>query len=279
VLKLTFFGVRGSCPCCDEGQVRYGGNTSCIVLEAGREAPLVLDMGTGFRVFGASRPPEEEFRGTALLTHLHWDHVQGLPFFQPADRKGCVLDVYGPGEPGRSLAEAMSGLIRPPYFPVDVSELRGDVRFHDAKGDLTVGSAKVKARPVPHFGNTLGYRVEVGGATVAYVSDHQAPQGFRDVPESVLELCDSADLVVHDAQYTLEEFSNKANWGHSTVEYAVTVARASGARRLAMFHHDPSHGDGQVDDMLERARCLGAAAGLDDVIAASEGLTLDLGRA
>lgn len=250
-----------------------------MVVEAAGEAPLILDLGTGLRGLAEHQPWDGSFRAAALVTHLHWDHVQGLPFFPPVDRAGARLDIYGPAQGLVSLGETFEDLMRPPYFPVHLAELRGDIAFHDlADDDMAIGGAKVRARLVPHLGTTLGYRIELDGAVVAYVSDHQAPAGLDRVPDSVLELCDGADLLIHDAQYTPAEWREKGHWGHCTVEYAVLVAKEAGARQLALFHHDPAHDDDLIDDLLRGARCLAAMAGVAEVVAAAEGMVLELGR-
>jgi ribonuclease BN (tRNA processing enzyme) len=146
-----------------------------------------------------------------------------------------------------------------------------------ADSDIVIGDAKVKVRSVPHVGITNGYRVEMGGAVVAYISDHQQPMdGGMDVPDAVVELCDGADLLIHDAQYTPEEFAEKRHWGHCTVEYAVTVADLSSVKTLCLFHHDPSHGDDAVDRMRDRA--LNARNGSPlEIVAAAEGLAVSIG--
>ena len=276
-LNVTFYGVRGSCPCPSAANARYGGNTACVALEVDGEPPIILDLGTGLRRLGEHQPLDGTFKATALITHIHWDHVQGLPFFPPVDREGAQLDVYGPDQAEGPLGEVFGGFMRPPYFPVQFSELRGDIRFHGVTSDeIAIGEAKVKVRPVPHVGPTVGFRIEWNGSSVAYISDHQAPLDLRRVADEVLELCDGADLVIHDAQYTPAEFAEKSHWGHCTVDYAVLVAKEAGARRLALFHHDPAHGDEDIDRLLEGARCLGAMAGLDEVVAAAEGLRLQV---
>jgi phosphoribosyl 1,2-cyclic phosphodiesterase len=276
LLRTSFHGVRGSTPCPCPSNRRYGGNTSCVALEAEGFDPIVFDLGTGLRFWGATLS-DEPFRGAALVTHMHWDHVQGLPFFVPVLKPGAVLDVYGPPTEEGSLAETFEAFMRPPFFPVRTADLLGDIRFHDVHDcALEVGGAKVTVRSVPHVGVTNGYRVEMGGATVAYISDHQMPlDGSHRVSDNVLELCDGADLVIHDAQYTVEEFPAKATWGHCTVDFAVFVAQEAGAKRLALFHHDPSHGDERLDELLVHAQSL-ARDGLE-VISAQEGLSVCIG--
>ncbi|HEY2427557.1 MAG TPA: MBL fold metallo-hydrolase, partial [Acidimicrobiales bacterium] len=207
----------------------------------------------------------------------HWDHIQGLPFFAPIDRAGAQLDVYAPVQDQGPLHDVFNDFMRPPYFPVHYSDLRGAIRFHGvADDDFEIGSAKVKVRPVPHCGPTVGYRVDWEGASVAYISDHQAPPGLDTVAAPVLELCDGVDLLIHDAQYTPEEFAHKAHWGHCTMDYALLVAREAGARRLCLFHHDPSHSDDQLDELHGRIRAQLGATGPEEVIGAREGLELQL---
>jgi ribonuclease BN (tRNA processing enzyme) len=244
---------------------------------------LLLDLGTGLRMLAQTQPLDGSFRAAALLTHLHWDHVQGLPFFPPVDRPGARLDVYGPRQEEGNLGTVFGDLMRPPYFPVHFSDLRGEIVFHDVlDDDLVIGNAKVRVRPVPHSGPTGGYRIEWDGVTVVYISDHQAPyvdqQVSFTVSETVLELCDGADLLIHDAQYTPDEFELKAHWGHCTIDYALHVAKEAGVHRLCLYHHDPSHSDDRLDELLADARDKGAAFGVE-VISAYEGLTLTLGTA
>ena len=278
-MRVTFHGVRGSTPCQSDDIQRYGGNTSCVSIDAPDQQPLLFDMGTGLRYFGKKVPADELFRGSCLLSHLHWDHVQGLPFFTPLLREGSSLDVYGPAQAdGRSLDEVVSFTIRPPLFPVSVDELPGEVRFHDtADCDFTIGAFNVMARLIPHLGPTLGFRVEFNGHSVAYLSDHQQPfDGSLSAAPGALELVDGVDLLIHDSQYTQPEFAAKSTWGHCTIDYAVWLAGQGGVKKLALFHHDPSRRDDDLDGLWRCAAQMGEAQGVE-VIAASEGLAVDIG--
>jgi phosphoribosyl 1,2-cyclic phosphodiesterase len=279
VLNVTFYGVRGSTPCSCDSTRRYGGNTSCVALEAPGRDPILFDLGTGLRFFGLTQPRDGSFRGTALVSHLHWDHVQGIPFFAPILADGAHLDVYAPVEDGTTLCEAVRSFMSPPYFPVEIEALPGTFSFTEVRdGVFDVDGAKVTVAPVPHVGLTVGYRVEFDGVSVAYVSDHQQPGvGATDVDPAVLDLCEGVDLLIHDAQFDDDEFAARRDWGHCTVDYAVEVAARAGARRLALFHHDPSHDDRRIDALLEGAVRLADRRGIAEVIAAAEGLTVSLG--
>jgi len=281
-VELTFFGTRGSCPCAGDQYRVYGGNTACVgvTIDAGEQ--IILDLGTGARALGTTLDGPDPahpapLRASVLLSHLHLDHVTGLPFFAPLRNQDTVLDVYGPKQTAGGLCDALSSLVQPPFFPIPLALLPGQIRCHDTGDeDLAIGSAKVRARSVTHRGPTLGFRIEADGASVAYIPDHQQPADEADLDDGVLELCTDVDVLIHDGQYTEAEQAAKPHWGHSTVAYAVRIAREVGARQLVLFHHDPSHDDAAVDRQLARAREL--AGDRVPVSAAREGERLTPGR-
>ncbi len=273
---VSFHGVRGSTPCSCPTVQRYGGNTSCVSVETTDHDPIVLDLGTGLRPWGCAMSPQNGLTLHALVTHLHWDHIQGLPFFAPLLCADTTLNIYGPTEHPESLAEAFGRFIAPPFFPIRTAELPATINFHEvSSSDFVLGLASVMARPVPHVGNTNGYRLNLHGFSIAYIPDHQEPiHDPGHVDESVLELCDGADLLIHDGQLWPEELALKQAWGHCTPEYALEVARQAGVDTLALFHHDPSHDDASVDEMVQRLGERGAEAGVSTVLAAKEGTSL-----
>lgn len=281
-MRITYFGVRGSCPCSSNEQHRYGGNTSCVLVEVDGEPPLILDMGTGLRALGHHLATSEgqggkPLQATALLTHLHYDHVMGTPFFPLLRVPGARLDVFGPSQPASTLHETMAGMVQPPFFPVHLADLQGDLCYRDLpdEGQISVGRISVHHRLVSHVGRTAGFRIEADGAVLAYLPDHQAPLDGVSIEAAVLELCHDADLLIHDAQYTDPEFAELADWGHSTPAYAVHLATMANVAHLDLFHHDPGHSDLHLDEMLAEAR----RAAPDTLIvgSAQEGTVVEIG--
>jgi ribonuclease BN (tRNA processing enzyme) len=287
-MHVTFFGVRGSCPCAGPEYRRVGGNTSCVLVSAEGEPPLVLDLGTGLRALGESlRANGNHVRPlqlNALLTHLHFDHILGLPFFAPLHETGAHLTLYGPAQEGEFLRTALERAVRPPFFPVKMVEFGGEIDVREVGGQsgaqppepVKLGQLVVQAARVPHPGTTLGFRIENGGRALVYLPDHQAPGDLSTVPDEVRSLCDGADVLLHDAQYTEQEFMAKPDWGHSTVRYAVRVAAETGVRRLFLFHHDPSHADRDIATLVRDARRLSDARRLEEVTVAKEGKTVEV---
>ena len=276
---ITFHGVRGSTPCHHFDVARYGGNTSCVSVDVPGHQPIMFDLGTGARYFGVGMPGDRAFDGICLLSHLHWDHIQGLPFFPPVLRAGSLLDLHSPAQrDGTPVEEVISRMLCPPLFPIGIDDLPGDLTFHEhGDEDFKIGEIDVMARLIPHLGNTLGYRLSWGGGSVAYLSDHQQPGvDVYEATDNARELCQGVDLLIHDAQYTRPEFEQKSYWGHCTVEYAVWLALECDVRTVALYHHDPMHDDDQIDRIV---------AELDErvgnrlkVIGAREGLSLHLGQ-
>lgn len=277
-LRVTFHGVRGSTPCHGDDIRKYGGNTSCVSIAIPGEAPIVFDLGTGLRYFGQTQPMDGTFRATCLLTHFHWDHTQGLPFFTPILKAGSEVDLYAPAQDdGRSVEEVFRAAIRPPLFPIPLELFPGTIRFHDVSDtEFDVGSVHVTARSVPHVGPTVGYRLDWNGRSIAYISDHQQPyDGSYSASPGAIELARGVDLLIHDSQYSLAEFELKSTWGHCTPQYALWLASHAGARKLALFHHDPMRGDDALEATLAELQADGERGGVE-VIAASEGLTVDV---
>jgi phosphoribosyl 1,2-cyclic phosphodiesterase len=260
-VQVTFCGTRGSTPAPGADYVRYGGHTSCVALTPdGRSFPtLVLDAGTGLRRVTElleGRP----FDGTILLTHLHWDHVQGLPFFGGGDREGARVSLFLPSDDGTDPVRLLERMMSPPFFPVGPRELRGDWSFSPVpSGSFTADGFFVTALEVPHKGGrTLGYRESDGRATLAYVPDHcptavgPGPGGTGECHEAILELVRGVDVLIHDAQLRSEEVAAEASYGHAAAEYAVELGVKAGVRRVALFHHKPSRVDEEVDRTLQR---------------------------
>lgn len=276
---MTFHGVRGSTPCHGPDTHRYGGNTSCVSLRVGDDTPLILDLGTGVRYLGHQlRREGRPFVGAALLTHLHWDHVQGLPFFPPVLDPDTRLDIYAPTqEDGRAAGTALFEMIKPPMFPIDISALPSTLAVHTVGDeDFSIGRFAVTSRFIPHIGPTLGYRIEHAGHSVAYLPDHQQPaDGTLDIADAVAELVEGVDVLIHDSQYTTDEFRHRATWGHCTGDYALHIARTFDVGTLVMFHHDPSRTD---DDLESNLSCWAGDDCGPKVVLAREGMTLTPSR-
>ncbi len=278
MIELTFYGVRGSTPCSGPGTLQTGGNTSCVSVAVDDDDLIVFDLGTGARYLGADLCSTEilPMKCTALVSHLHWDHVQGIPFFGPLLHPETELHVVGPKQTDFTLEEAIHRFISPPLFPVEMAEIPAKMTFHEAsRGTMTIGSATVSIAPLLHVGATNCYRVDgPSSGSVAYLSDHQEPAD-GSVPADIAEFCADVDVLIHDAQYDAAELLMRSDWGHSTAEFAVNVALASNAKRLVLFHHDPSHNDDWVADATAKAQA--QAGNRLEVIAAVEGMTLTSG--
>ena len=292
-MRVCFWGTRGSIATPGPGTNRYGGNTSCVELTTREGARVILDCGTGVRVLGNKLLAEsrEPVSATILLTHTHWDHIQGFPFFAPVFIPGNRFEVYGPDESHLSLHDVLAGQMEHHYFPVELAQLAAGIEYRDLReGTHQIAGLTVKAQHMHHPSPTLGYRFEYNGASICYISDHEpfyeglwkegAPKGRieslrEEGDRRHAEYMKGADLVIHEAQYTPEEYPAKEHWGHSTYAYAVEVAAAAGVRRLVLTHHDPGHDDAFVGDIERRAQELAKRLSPQlEVSCAYEGLEL-----
>lgn len=275
-MRVHFLGVRGSTPAPGEAFIRYGGHTSCVGIAHGDGPPtLLLDAGVGIRRASAlweGRP----FEGTIALSHLHWDHVHGLPFFRAADddksRVNVLLPVQNDGDAVEVLARGMS----PPHFPVRPDELRGEWAFSTITDTIEVEGFTLSVREIPHKGGrTLGLRVSDGRSSVAYLPDHcptalgPGPDGLGERHASAIDLADGVDLLIHDAQLVASEVPAEESFGHACIEYATALAHLAGARKVAPFHHKPDRDDDALDEIARRVAA-------PDVIVAHESLVLEL---
>lgn len=276
-MRVRIWGCRGSIAAPGPDTVRYGGNTSCVEVRLADGSLLMLDAGTGARPLGIELMHEPPARIDLLLTHLHVDHVEGLGAFEPIWSPGTELHVWGPPSPVASLDERIATYFSPPLFPVHLSEVPARTVFHDATEEpWTIGSATIWSQPIMHAGQTVGYRIEDrDGAVLTYLTDHEPALGadLDALPGEWISgfgLAAGAGVLIHDCQYTDAEYATRLGFGHSSTDHVAAFARRTGVDRLVMFHHDPLHGDDELDRMheevLERwgvdpARCLIAAEG------------------
>jgi phosphoribosyl 1,2-cyclic phosphodiesterase len=281
-LLARVWGCRGSLPTPGEATVRYGGNTSCVEVRNGNDVVLILDAGTGIRRLG-----DELDSGTqvhVLLTHLHLDHLEGLRFFAPLWQEGREIHIWGPPSPVHSLEERISRAFSPPLFPVDIADIPATISFHDVPDDTwELGEVRLLALPVSHPGSTVGYRLDVAHGSLAFIPDHEPVLGVElaDLEPDWVSghaLAAGVDVLLHDCQFTEDEYSKRVGWGHSSVAHAVGFALKADVGRLVMFHHDPDRSDTEVEELTERASELwnGAARGAPP-LAAHEGMTIEVG--
>ena len=279
-MYLTIWGCRGSVPTPGPDTVRYGGNTSCVEVSPGNGAAVVLDAGTGIRGLGVELVRRGARRVHLLLTHLHLDHLEGLRFFGPLWNAETTLEIWGPPSPVLSLQERIARSFSPPLFPVDLSGVPARVTFHDIPREpWTLEGLSLAADLVLHPGPTVGFRIENGGASFAYLPDHEPALGgpIAKTPADWISgssIAADADVLFHDAQYFEGEYEERIGWGHSSVADAVGFTKAVGARRLVLFHHEPAHTDASLEELEARAQSLAGENGAEPTLA-REGMVLD----
>ncbi len=263
-MRVCLWGTRGSVASAGPETVEYGGNTACAEVEGRDGTIVILDAGTGVRRVGATY--DEPRRLDILLTHLHMDHIQGLGFFGPFFEKDFEIHVWGPPSATFDLRTRLTRYLSPPLFPVRLRDVAARLELHDAPmGEFEIGGLRVSSQMVIHPGPTVGYRITDGVSTMAYMPDHEpalSTEGHTPTPEwtSGHDLAANVDLLLHDAQYTADEYESRMGWGHSRIEDAVGLAQMAGARRLVTFHHDPAHDDAFLDAMLAGARATAGTA-------------------
>ena len=260
-MKVRFWGTRGSIASAGPDTARYGGNTSCVEVVGNDGTRLVLDAGTGIRQLGAAMAGDSR-RVDVLLSHLHMDHIQGLGFFGPLSHPEVEVHIWGPPSATLDLRARLSRYLSPPLFPVQLRDIASRFALHNAPWEpVRIGGLDVIATSVVHPGPTVGYRIAEGDTAIAYLPDHEPALGPRAFPDtdrwtSGHGLASGVDLLVHDCQYLPEERAARIGWGHSSTVEAAAFASRAGARRLALFHHDPSHDDAAVDGMVEAVAAL-----------------------
>ena len=287
-MRVQFWGTRGSIAKPGPSTARYGGNTSCIEVRSARGTLVIVDCGTGGHPLGQNlmSAGAEGLRGHILISHTHWDHIQGIPFFAPLFVPGNEWDIYGPKGLGQSLRETLAGQMQYTYFPVTLDQCGAKIRYHDlVEGTFDIDDIKVSTHYLNHPALTLGYRLEADGVTVVYCCDHEPHSrmlatGHGDITGQDLRYAkffNRADLLIHDAQYTAEEYPAKVGWGHSSVEYVVNLGRYAEVKRIALTHHDPLRDDDAIDRLVANVRAgLRENASSLDVFAAVEGQIVEV---
>lgn len=284
---VTFWGTRGSIPTPGAHTARYGGNTPCVAVEGAGHELVILDAGTGIRTLGRKLAERKNgaVRAEILLSHAHWDHIQGLPYFTPFFTAGNTVRIWGSRQGEVPLDAILRQQMHPAVFPVPLDALAAELTIQQVEpGEFTVGAFTVRAMRLRHPGSTFGYRLTptAGGASVAYVTDNElGPGGRYEMPASwrgeLVRFLDGVDLLIHDAMYTPTELATHAGWGHSSFAEAVGLAADAGVRRLALFHHEPEHDDTTMDDLVTAARTEARRRHWGgEVLGAREGLQLTL---
>jgi phosphoribosyl 1,2-cyclic phosphodiesterase len=288
LMQVQFWGTRGSIPKPGPTTIRYGGNTLCVEVRTARGTLVVVDCGTGLHGLGLKllSTGGEGLAGHILISHTHWDHIQGVPFFAPFFVPGNKWDIYGPKGLNQSLRETLAGQMQHTYFPISTDQFGATIRYHDlVEGTFGIDDIKVTAQYLNHPALTLGYRLEADGATVVYCCDHEpfsraVADGhgeFSGLDQRHADFIEGADLLIHDAQYTAAEYPSKIGWGHCSSDFVVRLARHAKAKHVALAHHDPLRSDDAMDGIVENLKAeLSADRSPLLVSAAAEGKIIDV---
>lgn len=277
-MKVEVWGTRGSLAAPGTETLRYGGNTSCVLVIGSEGEYVILDAGTGIRPLGLALPDDVK-RVDILVTHLHMDHLQGLGFFGPLFTGETEIHIWGPPTTTLSLHARLTRYLSPPLFPVRLRDVPRVPELHDARHYFRIGGIRVRSDRICHPGATVGYRLtDPNGSSLAYLPDHEPALGQRHFPgtpdwTSGFDLIQHADLLIHDAQYTDDEYPDHVGWGHTSVGQLAALARIAEVDQLMPFHHDPGHGDDELDAMTD---AIAEQAPSFKVVPGQEGTSLEI---
>src|SRR5262245_3916957 len=286
-VNVQFWGTRGSIPKPGPTTIRYGGNTLCLEICTARGTLVIIDCGTGLHGLGLKLlSGGRGLAGHILISHTHWDHIQGVPFFAPFFVPGNKWEIYGPKRLNQSLCDTLAAQMQHTYFPITPDEFGASIRYHDLLEEkFEIDDIKITTQYLNHPALTLGYRLETDGVTVVYCCDHEpfsreVAEGYREIfglDQQHADFIEGADLLVHDAQYTAAEYPSKVGWGHSSAEFVVKLARHAHVKHVVLAHHDPLRTDEAVDGIIAKLRD-GLRADHSTVLvsAATEGETIEV---
>lgn len=292
---IKFWGVRGSIPTPGPTTIKYGGNTSCVELRHENKL-FILDAGSGIRPLGNELLKiKSSIIANIFISHMHWDHIQGIPFFTPAYIPGNQFTFYGSENTQKDLATIIADQMDPTYFPIELKDMAASLNFKNlSEGRYNIDDTQIETVYVNHPGNALGYKLNLDGKTIVYISDNEPftsgnldklnsqqdssdPLIGEDGNQKLINFIKNSDILIHDAQYTEDEYTTKISWGHSPLNYTVNIAIKADVKKLILFHHDPLHDDDMIDKMLEDAKDLAKKSNHQmDILAAQEEMIIEI---
>ncbi len=302
-IKIKFWGVRGSIPTPGPSTIKYGGNTACVEVRFGNGALFILDAGSGIRELGKQLVQQNKpVDAHILVSHFHWDHIQGLPFFRPAYAARNKFTIIGCDEAALNLDQIISFQMNPTYFPIAIEDMRANIRFRSVKEEsFDLSGVNIQTIYLNHPGYALGYRLNFNGKSIVYISDNEPfhwleenkeydglggpfenledmfDNFVEDKNESLVDFCRNSDILIHDTQFLPEEYAQKITWGHSPYNYTVDLAMKSEVKQLILFHHDPDHDDNMIDHIQKLSRDIITNSNFPmSCVAAHEGMTVEI---